>query len=277
MLRTVIPKLILELGRLYNRHTNFRRGRRAHSRLICWGIKNLGFRPPVIRLKCGMVFEYSPEVAFDVLPSDLVLNGEFEPRETRVLREFLPQDGVFIDVGANIGYFSILAAKWVGPNGRVFAFEPVTAIYKVLSRNIALNTLQHVVSPLRLACFSSFGEMSMKRSIDSGKSHLIRAAESNDEVVSLTTVDHFVEQNKISRIDCIKIDAEGSDLEVLKGCKRVIARFRPPIIIETDNLERFGGSAADVREFFYEAGYSISEMKIDHSLDFVCLPKLERG
>jgi FkbM family methyltransferase len=273
MIRTLIPKMLLGWGRFYNRHTSFSRFRGAHARLICWGIKNFGFKAPLIKTRCGAVFEYAADVAFDVVANDLLVKGEFEPKETQLLKEFLPLDGVFLDVGANMGYFSVLAAKWVGPKGRVYAFEPASATYELLARNIAFNGVGQIVTASRLACFSSLGEMAMEQSADSGKSHLVRRADGNDGMVSLTTLDHFVEKQKISRVDCIKVDAEGCDFEVLKGTQRTIAQFRPPIIMETDNLELFGGSVAEVREFFKKLGYSIREVKLDHSIDFLCIPE----
>ncbi len=144
--------MLLGLDRLYNRHTSFRRGRDAFTRLMLWSIANLGFEPPLIHLESGEVFEYSPEIAFDVLARELVLKGVFEPRETAKIHELMRRDCVFVDVGANIGYFSILAAKWIGPGGSVIAFEPVDAIHRLLCKNISLNQIDNV-TPLKLACF----------------------------------------------------------------------------------------------------------------------------
>lgn len=273
MLQTLIPNLLLSLGKFYNNHTSFRRGRGAHARLICWGIKRLGFKSPLLRTKCGAVFEYSPRVAFDGLTINLHLRGEYEPKQTQMLLELLPRDGVFIDVGANMGYFSILAASRVGANGRVFAFEPAADIYDLLSRNIVLNRMERIIRPMNFACFSSMVAMAMECSTDSGKSHLVRAADGKPGSVPLITLDHFVEQENISRIDCIKVDAEGCDLEVLKGCRRAIERYTPAIIMETDHLGRFGSSTTDARNLFCQFRYSISELKTDNTIDFVCLPK----
>lgn len=271
MIRTFIPKLLLGLDRIYNRHTSLPRGRGACSRMFCWGTKNLGFKPPVFRLRSGVAFEYSPAVATDVVIRELLINDVFEPLQSDVIKKLLPESGIFFDVGANIGYFSILAARLVGAGGHVFAFEPVDAIHTVLCKNIELNGVNNIVTPVKLACFSTSGEMSMTRSEEPSKSHLSYSEGANTEKVSMTTVDDFVEQRGISRVDCIKIDAEGSDFEVVKGARRTIERCRPAVILEIDHLGRFGSSTLDISRFFESLDYSISEIKCDHSTDLLCL------
>jgi Methyltransferase FkbM domain len=76
----------------------------------------------------------------------------------------------------------------------------------------------------------------------------------------------------IERIDCIKIDAEGSDFEIIKGARSTIEKFRPVIMLETDNLARFAGSKSDVISFLERLGYFTSEFKFDHSIDLLCMP-----
>ena len=271
MITDLPPRMLLGLDRLYNRPTSFRRGRGAFTRLMRWSIANLGFEPPLIHLESGEVFEYSPEIAFDVLPRDLVLKGVFEPRATAKIHELMRRDCVFVDVGANIGYFSILAAKWIGPGGSVIAFEPVDAIHRLLCKNISLNQIDNVTA-LKLACFSYTGQMAMTQTGDSAKSHLATKGEASTQTVSVTTLDDFFAQRRVNRIDCLKIDAEGSDFEVIKGARRIIEDFRPAILLETDHFGRFGSSKADVLKHFDSLDYSVTEMPGEHSLDWLCLP-----
>src|SRR5207253_7858645 len=100
-----------------------------------------------------------------------------------------------------------------------------------------------------------------------------RSKSADGDRVSLITLDQFVEQRKIGRIDCIKIDAEGSDFEVVKGARHTIEQRKPAIILETDHLGRFGSSKAEVARFLEVLDYSVSEIKLEHTTDFVCLPK----
>ncbi|MCP9469256.1 MAG: FkbM family methyltransferase [Nitrospira sp.] len=256
--------------RLYNTYTSFPRGRFACSRLIAWGHRRLGFHAPRFRLPSGIVLEFAPAVAKDVLIRDLLFSGSFEPVHTEII-ERLPPGGVLIDVGANVGYFSIVGAKAVGPGGKVYAFEPVDVIHSILCTNIALNGLSNVEA-YHLACFSSSGSMAIEQDWDSGKSHLCLENATDSKVVSVTTVDAFVDQKKLARVDFIKIDAEGSDFEVLKGSRFTIEKFRPKIFIEVNHLSRFGGSISDVRRFFEDCRYEVTDVKGNYSLDLLGAP-----
>jgi FkbM family methyltransferase len=264
--------LLMQLDRAYSRYTSFPRGRGAFGRIFRWGAKHCGFRSPVFRLSSGVAFEYSPLVHLDVLVRDLLIRDVFEPDQTKTLRKFLPEGGVFFDVGANLGYFSILGATWVGHKGHVFAFEPYSPIHALLNRNVKLNGVCGIVTSLKLGCFSSSGEMAMELGNDTGKTHLSESKIGMVEMVSLITLDEFVEQHAVKRIDCIKIDAEGSDFEIIKGARSTIEKFRPVIMLETDNLGRFGGSKSNVISFFERLDYSLSELKCDHSIDLLCIP-----
>jgi FkbM family methyltransferase len=266
----VVPRLLLAIEKSYTRFTSFSRGRFACSRMIFWGVRHLGFKVPLLRLTSGIVIEYSPSVARDAVMRDLLLTGSFEPEQSALIEALLPKGGVFLDVGANIGYFTVLGGRSVGPTGRVYAFEPVEEIHRLLSTNVSLNGLENVEA-LALACFSSPGQMGMERASDSGKSHL-SPARAHSKPVSLTTVDDFVALARIDRVDLIKIDTEGSDLEVLKGARRTVDRFRPAIIMELDHLSRFGGSQSEVLQFFRRCGYEVRELRGKHSLDLLAKP-----
>jgi FkbM family methyltransferase len=270
MTNRLIPHLLLDADRLYSR-TSFRRGHGAIRRLIRWAILNCGLNPPLIDSTSGAVFEYAPEIVFDVVARELITKGSFEPEQTERLRTILQPNAVFVDVGANIGYFTVLASKWVRPSGQVFAFEPVPSTYHRLSKNMALNN-SHNVSAFNLACFSRCGFMSMTVTVDSAKSHL--SAESNQNAqVQMTTLDEFFKERPVRRLDCLKIDTEGADFEVLKGATEIIKRFRPAIILELDHIWRFGSSKHDVEQYLEGSGYSIAEIRADHSTDLVCLPQ----
>jgi FkbM family methyltransferase len=239
--------------------------------MIAWGERYLGFATPLLRLESGLLLEYSSIVAGDVLIRDLLLTGAFEPEQAEIIKGLLPSGGTFVDVGANVGYFSMLGANAVGPSGRVYAFEPVEEIYRILLKNLSLNKLSNVET-LNIACFSSSGEMTMKRDSDSGKSRLSPFMIDNGTVVRLTTLDAFVDQLGPHRIDFIKIDAEGSDLEVLKGAIHTIHKFRPTILVELGGAPPIHGSISDVFQFFESLPYRLTQLKGKHSRDLLCEP-----
>ncbi len=267
----MIPRFLLDLEKFYNRYTSFPRGRFAFTRLIEWGERHLGFKAPLLCLESGIVLEYSSGFRTDLLLRDLLITGSFEPSHTEIIKGLLPVGGVFMDVGANIGYFSIIGATSVGRTGRVYAFEPMDETYRLLRKNLLLNKLTNVEA-INLACFSSSGRMPMERTCDSGTSHLSFIESENSKTVCVTTLDEFVAQSGIKRIDCIKIDAEGCDLEVLKGARQTIDAFRPAIFLEVHHLARLGGSISEVSLFLARYPYEISEIKGKYSVDLLCKP-----
>jgi FkbM family methyltransferase len=146
-----------------------------------------------------------------------------------------------VDIGANIGEITLTAAKRVGPEGHVFAFEPSNEIATTLEFNIKRNNLGNV-RVVRQALSDYSGEADLYESCGQNSDNSenfglgsLYSADSNQKPVqkiSVTTLDEFVEKNKIDRIDLIKIDIEGAELPCLKGAKNSISRFNPLLIIE---------------------------------------------
>ncbi len=176
----------------------------------------LGAKPPVIRTRENDIFIFHKK---EVVLLDLLLTGVFEEKQTEILKKMTPVGGVFIDIGANIGYYSLCAARWVGHRGKVYSFEPIPSTLKRLESNIELNKRSNVFI-YSWACSSINGERKMVTGKDSGWSRL-EYCDEGDTLVKVITLDTFVESIKLSRIDVIKIDTEGADFEVLKGAKKV--------------------------------------------------------
>lgn len=261
---------LLAVERLYNRLTPISRGRYAATRVIGWGIRALGLPPPTLRAPYGVRLTYVPEIAHDLVVRDTVLRGRFEALECDTLRSLTPSGGVFIDVGANIGYFALMASQWVGPRGRVFAIEPVPTTYGLLVRNIVLNRAANVTS-INAACSWRPGREAMVLDADSGRSHLSTNGTGAD-FVPVTTVDDLVAEHRPPRVDVIKSDVEGADFRVIQGARATIVRHRPAIWLESLWLGRYGSEVADVVAFMAGIGYGCLEMVSERSTDLLCLP-----
>ena len=267
-------RILLWVERVYNRHTKFPRCRAAGTRIIRLMVTTLKVAPPRLRCKNDIIIEYHPKIMGDAVVRELLLSGEFEPLQSRLIGELLPPAGVFLDIGANIGYFSILASKIVGSQGTVYAFEPVPTTYECLLRNLVLNNATNVIA-MNDACFSNSGEMKMSCRDDSGKSCLSRGDSHDSDVtvsVTVTTLDRFLETRKLKRVDLIKIDTEGADVEVIVGAKQLIRKFRPPILLEIDHLDRFSVEIEDLLAFMNQFNYSTHEERNQYSKDLVCIP-----
>jgi FkbM family methyltransferase len=267
-MRILQPFLTFE--RIYNRWTPIHRGGFAGTHMIRWGVESLGLQPPILPGPEGIRLEYSPKIALDTVVRDTLLQGSFEAREVEILRSHTSESGVFIDVGANIGYFTLLASRWVGSAGRVYAFEPVRQTYTLLRRNLVLNNCVNVAT-FQVACAAEPGELSIVTEQDSGKAYLSPDGQGQEQV-AVTTVDCFATEQRLDRLDMVKIDVEGADFEVVKGARQTIKRFRPVIWLETLFLSRFGAAPSDVVEYLEPLGYTCMEQKNKRSMDMLCVP-----
>jgi FkbM family methyltransferase len=159
----------------------------------------------------------------------LWVGGDYEPEETTFLRSVLRSSDVFVDIGANIGVYTTLAAKCVGPGGRVVAFEPGPYNYSLLTHNINRNGFKNV-TPLQMALGDSPGtatlNVSKKNYGDNRIGEELRQLEEFDSVgvqVNTDTLDNVLRRLKIDRVDCIKMDVQGFEAYVLDGMVETIA------------------------------------------------------
>ena len=167
-------------------------------------------------------------------------------------------DSVFFDVGANIGYYTVVLAARLGPRCSVHAFEPNPHIFQRLRENISLNQLPNVFS-YQLGLSDTAGRMGLlERPDNSGATYLV---EGNDTEV--TTLDQFCDSQQIARLDFMKIDVEGFEERLLAGGRRTLERFRPTLLIEINppTLRRQASSAARVAHLLEQSGYDLFEIR----------------
>lgn len=142
--------------------------------------------------------------------------------------ENVQPDWVVFDVGANVGVYAILAGQLVR-DGRVFAFEP-TSTFEMLEQNLAANGVEGV-TVVRSAISDATGRRR-------DKIYRIWGADPDDADFDFVTLDDFCEAERLQRIDLIKIDVDGFELEVILGARRILERFRPVLIVEINHALR---------------------------------------
>jgi FkbM family methyltransferase len=160
---------------------------------------------------------------------------EYEPGLTAFLRETLGQGAVVIDAGAHVGYLSILMARQVGAGGRVFAIEPSLENVGFLRRNLAANQVSNVhVLPVALTSQPGLVSFHLNESSDSyGLFDHPNAATTSIEIVPASSLDALFGDFALDRLDLVKIDTEGAEIDVLQGMARLRERFRAtPIVVE---------------------------------------------
>ena len=136
--------------------------------------------------------------------------GIHEPLVTKIFEKEIRNGYVVLDIGAHIGYFTLISAKLVGKNGKVFAFEPDPANFALLKKNIASNCYKNVIISQK-AITSKNGKLKLHLSKDS-TGHQIDYSHSSYQTIEIESIrldDYF--RNYDENIDFIKIDAEGAD------------------------------------------------------------------
>ncbi len=202
---------------------------------------------------------------FDVTGKGLYV-GLFEHEEVQFIRRILKPGMVFLDIGANMGFYSIIAAKYVGSSGQVHSFEPSPRMFEELKFNIELNGLSNV-EPNSIALGDKSGTACLSR-YERGKEVYASlspnvypgAKITGHDYVTVETLDNYVEEKRLERVDVIKIDVEGAECLVLRGSQVLLSSTSgPTIILEMvpSLMEHFNCSCNEVVRFFREFGYKV--------------------
>lgn len=178
-------------------------------------------------------------------PPTAMILGRYEEETTRLFKEVINAGACVVDVGAHVGYYTLLAAKRAGPAGKVFAFEPDPANYSLLEKNISLNDYHNVVA-MNEAVSNHEGISTLFRtSLDNGRHSTYNHGLPGNENIETksTTMDAFLGQQGWPRVDLVKIDVEGAERDVLEGMGQLLQRTDPLKLIMEFNpllLQRTG-------------------------------------
>ena len=210
---------------------------------------------PIARIRGGGRMHTS----LDDLPQSLVYYmGVYEWDVTQCMSKRLPVDGVFVDIGANAGFFTIWSALRAGSGGHVYSFEPQPEMYALLRENVLLNLLENV-STFSTALGDSIGTVRLALSAgDTGLAHIVidETADVEQTSVPIETLESCL--GPLPRLDMMKIDVEGAELRVLKGAASYLSGDNPPILfveVVDRHLQRLGDSEAALLEFLRGFGY----------------------
>lgn len=190
--------------------------------------------------------------------------GTYEMNLQQAIQDWAQPGMVAYDVGANIGYVSLLLAKRAGENGRVFSFEPLPSNQERLQKNMALNPVLNVkLIPKAIA--DREGRTTFLVHSSGGMGKLQGSAGKNAEYenkidVEVISLDDFVYTEKNVPPDLIKIDIEGGEVLALKGMQRLLKEAKPILLIELHGHEAANAACALLREvnynqYFMRAGY----------------------
>ena len=217
-----------------------------------------GFRyqagPRIVRLRDGSRIQVEP---VDYLRALLYYQGTFEPQCLGLLPRYLKAGETMLDIGANIGVFTLTAARLVGPRGRVISVEAVPPNAEALRSNVSLNHLDWV-DVVEAAAWSSDGVTTLGLP-EGGNLGMYSVAVKTGTLFEVPTrrIDDVIEDQGCRRVSLLKMDIEGAECEALRGASRLLADHKPTIIIEINEraLNRCGASSRELIGLLDAAGY----------------------
>jgi FkbM family methyltransferase len=204
------------------------------------------------------------DAADDIMFPIIAAYGVHEPEETRLLESILSPGMTVLDIGANVGYFSVLASRAVGPTGKVFAFEPEPRNYELLRGNIAGNAARNVTP---VACAVSNGTKPLRLYRDRGNfgAHTLNAMNiqtaANGYVdVPCITLDGFAEQYGIDGVDVVKMDVQGAEGQVFEGGEKLLRASNVKMLVEywPEGLRNMGTHPLKLLERLRDWGFAVS-------------------
>jgi FkbM family methyltransferase len=230
---------------------------------------------------------YIPDASFRVIPKggvalQLWRNHGYEQNELRFILNILERGMTFIDIGSNIGLFAMAAAKKIGL-GKVYALEPGSWTFGVLKENIHLNGLTNVI-PVRTALGDTTGQAVLQvnakyrdlfNTIGLPVHRECRVI--TQETVPLTTLDNFIEDQEIAKVDVMKVDVEGAELLVFRGARNLLKRRDAPLILyeSGDCTKGFDYHPVETMWLLDDYGYSL--FVLDTKTDRLVPMKAEHG
>lgn len=285
------PGFIHKLIRLYTFHSPLKRGRNRLSNLA---------------------FHLSPDVPREIVAKtidgqNLLIDttnksykyvyflGDYEAAISDIFRKIVESGDICFDIGANIGWYTTLFQKLVGPEGRVHSFEPIPPIFEHLDRNVRLNSPPGNVMLNNAALGNEEGSVDVHvfSSLPHGHSSIATFGYTDFETYQskITTLDLYLSNHDIGKVSLVKMDVEGAELMVLKGAATLFEQKRPPVLeieMALATTRGFGYLPNDLIEFIRSKAdydfYSIDESRCllrqihgfasdDIGANVLCLPR----
>lgn len=190
----------------------------------------------------------------------------FEPLSTNIIKRYIKPGQIVLDVGANIGYYTVIMSKAVGKCGKVICFEPTDHYRKVLYNNIDINELNNVKI---LKYGLSNKRQNLNIDIGNCSATLHNPSDFGNDLnqktqrIVLHKLDSIFDSLNIDRVDFIKVDIDGHEHAFIEGAKKVIEEYNPIILLEVNHLNylQYGITAWDFYDYLISNGFKIYSEK----------------
>ena len=192
----------------------------------------------------------------DWIQQNLYFLNEYEEKEIKFVESYLTKGDIFIDIGANIGLFSLVASNQVGGAGVVYAFEPINNNYNKLTNHIRINDMNNIIAE-KLAVSDNQNILKFyinEHEKDSGMATNYSDKYTSTENVSSTSLDLYFTNKELGRVRLIKIDIEGGEYSALIGMQEILKTHKPVLLIEINPDTPHGQKS--IESFLSDLGYA---------------------
>lgn len=195
--------------------------------------------------------------------------GWYEIGKRQAFETAIPEGAVVYDIGANVGYYSLMAAVVSGPKGHVYAFEPLPCNVEYLRKHVTLNKMTDRITVFDVAVSDKTGEAAFDLGASTSMGHL---AETGEIKVKQVRLDDMVASGEIKPPDYMKVDVEGAEYDVLNGARVLLAQYKPVIFLDTHNREAHNATTKLLNELDYEI-YCLDGKPLPESKELIASPK----
>lgn len=276
---------IKPLSKILEHPLNRKNKLKTFVRVLWWKINQIFFQIPsiVTFYSSGMKCICYPNSSYGGM---VMYNNLPEYPEMLFLEKYLKSNSVFLDIGANIGVYSIIAASKI-KKGKIYAFEPIPCIVEILNQNIRLNEISDRVSIIQKVVSDKSGMVKFVIQDISEVSHISTDNKSKNTLIPSIRLDDFCKLEKIKFIGAIKIDVEGAEMKVLKGLEDYLKLGKIGVLIIELNVNNslYGSSSNEILEYLRVFNYKtfrinddfklhvIKEMTQDETLNIIAILK----
>jgi FkbM family methyltransferase len=196
----------------------------------------------------------------------------YEAENFELLEANCKPGAVIIDIGAHIGLFSVISSQVAGEKGKVYAFEPAPSTYGLLQKTVSINNKETLIETFQKAVGKESGKITFFISDDQAdnSNSLVQYKEDRSLHgidVAVTSIDNFVQEKNISRLDFIKIDVEGAEYDTLQGAVYTLKNLRPVCIvaIHPEPIAAKGDRLEDIYDLIAGCNYRVTLDKKEYS------------
>jgi FkbM family methyltransferase len=261
-----IRRALKEIFKILNHPSNKNHKYKTFCRIIWWKVNRIFFQLPVvididnkIKCICYPISSYGGQVVYYNLP---------EYPEMCFMKKVLSDKSVFIDVGANMGIFSLNAASKI-KNGKIYAFEPVPKVFDILCQNIRINNLDKTIKASEKVVSSNNGSEKFVIEDMLEWSHISSGTSGKSLLIPSVKLDYFCRKNNIKYVDLVKIDVEGAEMKVLRGFESYLKNGRVGVLIIELNADgRLDGvDAQKTMDYIRQFNYTTYTINYDLQLE----------